>query len=343
MREDVRRMRFSAPQLLYLSALLPLLYMLYLVLHVKRRRLIRMLGEPRILDQFSPRSIRGILLKEGLYVCLTLLFFIVALAGPQAGTRLEPVTITGTDLYLALDVSRSMSAEDMRGSRLDRAKISATELIQSLQGDRAGLILFAGDAFVQCPLTSDYGALLMFLDSLDTGVTVRGGTSLSAPLQLATRSLSPNDDTYSVLLLMTDGENTTGNLEKTLGEVKKRDIKVFSIGLGTEAGAPIPQYDQQGVRTGYVKDRQGKVVISALQENLLRGISEQTGGYYFRADRSYDEVDKFLSSLETMKKRDIETKKFTVYEERFQIPLGCGILFFFLYIFSLVRTRRMIW
>lgn len=335
-------MRFSAPQLLYVLALLPPLYTLYLILHLKRRQLVRKLGDPRTLDRFSPRPIRGSLLKEGLYVCMALLFFIIALAGPQAGTRLEPVTITGTDLYIAMDVSRSMSAEDMQGSRLDRAKISAIELVQSMRGDRAGLILFAGDAFVQCPLTSDYEALLMFLDSLDTGITVRGGTSLTAPLQLSMNSLSPEEDTYSVLLLMTDGENTTGDLEKTLREVRKRGIKVFCIGLGTEAGAPIPLYNQQGARTGYVKDKQGKVVISSLQENLLRGISEQTGGYYFRADRTYNEVDKFLSSLETMKKRDIETKKFTVFEERFQIPLGCGILFFFLYVFSLVRTRRLV-
>lgn len=336
-------MRFSSPQVLYLLAVLPLAYLLFLVMHLKRRRLVRRLGEPRTLDLFCSRPIRGSLLKEGLYVCLTLLFLLIALAGPQAGTRLEPVTITGTDLYIALDLSRSMSAEDMQGSRLDRAKITATELIRSLRGDRAGLILFAGDAFVQCPLTTDYTALLMFLESLNTGSTVGGGTNLSAPLRAAMHALSPEEDTYSILLLITDGENSGGDLEKTVREVKKRGIKVFCIGLGTEAGVPISLYDEQGRRTGYLKDRQGKVVISSLQESLLRGISEQTGGYYFRADRGHDEVNKFLSSLETLKKREIETKKFTVYEERFQIPLGCGILFFFLYVFSLTRTRRLAW
>jgi Ca-activated chloride channel family protein len=333
-------MRFASPQILYLLGVLPPLYLLFLVLHVRRRRLARRLGDPRTLDLFCSRPIRGSLLKEGMFVCLALLFLLAALAGPQAGTRLEPVTITGTDLYIALDISRSMGAEDMQGSRLDRARITAAELISSLRGDRAGLILFAADAFVQCPLTTDYAALLMFLDSLDSGTTVSGGTSLSAPLRRAMDSLSPEDDTYAAVLLMTDGENTTGELEKTVREMQKRGIRVFCIGLGTEAGAPIPVYDESGERTGYLKDRQGKVVISSLQENLLRGVAEQTGGYYFRAGRSHDEAEKVRTSLETLKKREIETKKFTVYEERFQIPLGCGILFFFLYVFSLTRSRR---
>ncbi|MFW6180141.1 MAG: VWA domain-containing protein, partial [Spirochaetota bacterium] len=228
-------MRFSSPQVLYLLGILPLVYLLFLVLHLRRRRLARRLGVPRTLDQFCSRPIGGSHLKEGMYVCLALLFLLIALAGPQAGTRLEPVTITGTDLYIALDISRSMSAEDMQGSRLERARISAAELVNSLQGDRVGLILFAGEAFVQCPLTTDYAAVLMFLDSLGSVVTVSGGTSLAAPLRAAMDSLSPEEETYTAVLLMTDGENTTGELEKTVREMRKRGITVFCIGLGTEA------------------------------------------------------------------------------------------------------------
>jgi Ca-activated chloride channel family protein len=209
-----------------------------------------------------------------------------------------------------------------------------------LNGDRAGLILFSGEAFVQCPLTTDYNALTTFIQSLETDLTVSGGTNLSAPLRLAMESMKPEQDTYSMLLLMSDGENNAGDLEKTIRAVRARGIKVFCIGYGTDTGAPLPVYGERGKRTGFLKDEDGKVVISSLQENLLRGVAERSGGYYFRADRNYDEVRKLTSTLETMKKREIETRRFTVYEERFQIPLGGGILFFFLYIFTMVRARR---
>ncbi len=333
-------MRFLHPQLLYLLIIVPLLYIFFLIAHRSRRRRAERLGSLHTLNRFSRRNIAGNLKKEGPFICLSLLFLILSLAQPQAGTRLESVSITGSDVYIAIDLSQSMQAEDVSSSRLERARIDALDLINSLHGNRAGLILFAGDAFVQCPLTIDYDALTSVINAIGNDTAVASGTNLAAPLEVAMKSLKPREDTYALLILMTDGERTTGDIDKALREIRRRGIKVFSIGIGTKNGAPIPVYDENGTRTGYKKDKYGKVVISSLDETVLKRIADTTGGYYFRAGTSYNEVNKLLGALETMKKREIETKKYTVYEERFQIPLALGILFLLLYIFTLVRAQR---
>ncbi len=333
-------MRFLHPQLLYLLIIAPILYIFFLIIHRRRVKRTEKLGNLQTLNRFSRRNITGNLKREGLFVSLSLLFFILALSQPQAGTRLESVAITGSDVYIAIDLSQSMKAEDVSSSRLERARIDALDLINSLDGDRAGLILFAGDAFVQCPLTIDYDALTGIIKAIGKDTAVASGTNLSATLEVAMKSLNPREDKYSLLVLMTDGETTAGDLDKALREIRRRGIKVFSIGIGTKKGAPIPVFDEKGTRTGYKKDKYGKVVISSLDETVLKSIADTTGGYYFRAGKSFNEVTKLLSALETMKKREIETKKYTVYEERFQIPLTLGILFLFLYIFTQARTRR---
>jgi Ca-activated chloride channel family protein len=331
--------RFGEPVYLYLLSLVPVVFALFLLAHRKRLKMLARMGVADTMNGFSTGPLEGSLRKEGLYASLALLFFILALSKPQAGTRLEPVTIRGSDVYIAIDLSQSMKAEDIKPNRLERAKIVALELIDSLQGDRAGIIFFAGDAFVQCPLTSDYDALRTVINSLSAETAVSSGTSLAAPLELAMKVHKPDEDTYAVLLILSDGENTGPDPEKTVRELAKRDIKVFCIGIGTRAGAPIPVFDENGKRSGFKKDRLGKVVISELDDYLLRRIAETTKGEYVRIGETFDEVNRFTTALETMKKREYETKRYTVYEERFQIPLALGILFLLLYSVTNIRVR----
>lgn len=332
--------QFANPIYLYALALVPMVYVVFLFMHRNRMKTIERMGRAEILNNFSRRNLHGSIRKEGLFASLALLFIIIALSKPQAGTRLEPVTITGSDIYIAIDLSQSMRAEDIKPNRLERAKIAALELIDSLQGDRAGIVFFAGDAFVQCPLTSDYNALVSVVNSLSFETAVSSGTSIVAPLELAINSLKPEDDHYAVMLLLTDGENTGPDPEKTIRELANRDIKVFSIGIATTSGAPIPVYGEDGQRSGYKKDRKGKVVISQLDDFLLRNIAEKTGGEYFKTTDTFDEIRRFNSALDTLKKREYETKRYTVYEERFQIPLALGILFLLIYATVTVRVRR---
>ena len=335
-------MRFSSPEVLYALLFVPLLFLFFLVVNRSRRRAIERLGVSSSLDRFSGKSIAGRLRMEGLLFCVTVSLLIVALAKPQAGTRLEPASIRGSDIYIAIDLSRSMSADDAGKNRLERAKISALELVDSLQGDRAGLILFANDAFVQCPLTHDYAALTTFIHSIGRDTLVESPTSLAAPLETSMSVFSPEEDIYSVLVILSDGEHREGDLDGILKDIHRRSIRVFTIGVGSEEGVPIPVVDEQGRQTGYVKDGNGKVVISSLGEATLRHIAESTGGYYFHADDRFEEVDKLLATLETLKKREIEKKTFTVYEERYQIPLGLAMVFFLLYLLVMSRTRRVV-
>jgi Ca-activated chloride channel family protein len=324
-------MRFFEPQDLYYAIIVPIVFIIFLIGHKRRGKTVRALGDAGTLDRFSSKKIRGSLPAQGAIISAALLFFILALSRPQAGTRLEPVQITGSDLYIAIDLSRSMTVEDVKPNRLERAKLDALEIVRSLRGDRVGLILFAGDAFVQCPLTNDYDAVLTFISSLGKTTAEASGTSLSAPLEVALRSLEAGDDRYALIVLLTDGENTVGDQRKVIKEVKKRGIRVFCIGIGTGEGAPIPVYDETGNRIGYKKDRTGKVVISTLREDLLRTIARETSGYYYGAGRTVDEAKKVIATVRTMKKRDLELTRFTVYEDRFQIPLGIGISLLFLY------------
>jgi Ca-activated chloride channel family protein len=332
--------RFAQPLYLYLLAAAPVTYMLFLLAHRQRITTLKAMGVIDTMNGFSSGEIAGSVKREGLFASLALLFFILALAKPQAGTRLEPVTITGSDIYIAIDISQSMQVEDVNPNRLERAKIGALELIESLQGDRAGIIFFAGDAFVQCPLTSDYDALNTIINSLTFETAVSSGTSLAAPLDLAMEVLEPEEDKYAVLLLLTDGENTGLDPLKSVRELTKRDIKVFCIGIGTKDGDPIPVYDENNNRTGYKKDQQGKVVISQLDDYLLRNIAESTGGEYLNTTDTFDEIRRFLSALDTLKKREYETKRYTVFEERFQIPLAFGIFFMLCYALTTVRTGK---
>lgn len=333
-------MRFSNPSILYLLILVPFLYAVLLGIGKKRLREKARLGKLHTLNKFSSKDLMSNFRLESLFISFAFLFYIIALSRPQAGTRLEPVKITGSDIYIAVDLSGSMRVEDIKPTRFERAKIDALELVQSLQGDRVGLILFAGDAFVQCPLTTDYDAVVTFINSLDSDAAVSGGTSLFAPLEVALKSISPEEDKYSILLLLTDGENTKDINERVLKDLQQRGIKVFSVGIGTKRGAPIPLYDEVGRRFGYKKDSRGKVVISRLSDDLLKEIAEKTKGYYFEAGAGLNEIGRFLSTVNAMKKRELETKKYTVYEERFQIPLGIGILFLLLYAVTAVKTKR---
>jgi Ca-activated chloride channel family protein len=335
-------MRFFEPNNLYYAIIVPIVYIIFLIGHRRRVKTVGLLGDIGTLNRFSRKRIGGSLLSQGALVSAALLFFILALSRPQAGTRLEPVQITGSDLYIAVDLSRSMTVEDVKPNRMERAKLDALEIVRSLRGDRVGLILFAGDAFVQCPLTNDYEAVITFISSLGTTTAEASGTSLGAPLEVALQSLDTGDDRYALVVLLTDGENTVGEYRKVVKDVKKRGIRVFCMGIGTTEGAPIPVYDESGSRIGYKKDRTGKVVISTLQEDLLRTIARETSGYYYKAGRTVDEAKKVIAAVRAMKKRDLEITRFTVYEDRFQVPLSIGIGLLFLYTGVSVRrkTRR---
>lgn len=261
-----------------------------------------------------------------------LLLLAFALLRPQIGGREIEVTEQGIDLIVAVDASRSMLARDVHPSRLERAKLELSHLIDRLAGDRIGVVVFAGDAFVQCPLTSDYGAAKLFLRAIDVDAMPAQGTAIGSALETAAQMFrsAEHGATSRVVLLLTDGEDHSGRLERVVDELREEGIRIFALGVGTEGGAPIPVVDREGRVTGYWRDAEGETVISRLHDGQLRAIAERSGGLYVRGqgtDLGMAEIRAELSRLEASER---ESHRRVEWGELYAAFAGPGLLFFLL-------------
>lgn len=333
-------MEWARPGLLYLSlALLPVLFLSGLWISSLRKRDWRALaGLPfmeRLVNHLSParRRLKRVLFGAGLFL------MILAWAGPQFGAKLVEVKRQGVDIMIALDVSRSMLAEDVTPSRLQRAQQELTALVDQLHGDRVGVVAFAGSAQVVCPLTTDYSAAKMFLNYLTPDSVPFPGTSLGGAVRQAVGSFTRGGEGFRVLVLLTDGEDHNSQPEAAAAEAKAAGVRILTIGIGTPGGEPIPERDANGQIKGYVKDRQGKTVVSRLDEVLLKRMAESTGGAYLPAHQGGIEADQVARLIDQMKKRDISAGEYGALEDRYQYLLALGILFL-LAAFWLPARRR---
>ena len=242
------------------------------------------------------------------------------------------------DILIAIDTSRSMLAEDVKPNRLQRSKLAVRDLVKKVQGDRLGLIAFAGSAFLQCPLTVDYGGFLLSLDDLEVGTIPRGGTSVSGAVREAIKSYQGGQKKYKVLVLITDGEDHEGDPVKAVEEAKEAGIKIFAIGIGTREGELIPVTDEEGKRA-FLKDREGRVVKSRLDETVLQKVALATGGSYIRATGAEFGLDLiYQEKLAKMEKRELAGKMRRRFEERFQFSLGLALLL--LMVEPLINERK---
>lgn len=255
-------------------------------------------------------------------LCLT-----VALAGPLIGSKLVEFRQKGLDVFIALDTSLSMQAEDFKPNRMAHAKLALAQLIERLPGSRIGIIAFAGNAAVQCPLTIDAGAARQVLDAIDVGAIPTPGTSLGSAIRLAIRGMKAGEGGPRVLILLTDGENT-GSSDPLAAAKEAADVglRIYPIGIGSPQGEPIPVLDANGHRTGYKRDKKGDVVLSRLGEQTLADIAGATKGRSVRADPTGAEVDDVVRDLDGLQHGDQKTQLFNRYENRFQWPLALGIL-----------------
>jgi Ca-activated chloride channel family protein len=252
---------------------------------------------------------------------------VVGLANPQIGTRLEEVKQEGVDLFIALDVSYSMKAEDIKPNRLEKAKLEIRNLIGRLAGDRIGMIVFAGDAFTQFPLTTDYSAAYLFLDVVDVDAVPVPGTNIGAAIGKAMESFDFKEQTTKVIVVITDGESTDGDVFEAAEEAAKKGILLYTIGLGSSAGAPIPVYDAGGRQSDFKRDRVGNVVVSKLDEVSLERVATIGSGKYFRGTTAQDELDEIYKAINALQKKEFGVKQFTDYEDRFQVFLLAALAF----------------
>ncbi|MEK6552811.1 MAG: VWA domain-containing protein [Bacteroidota bacterium] len=309
--------RFANSEYLYLLWVIPILAILFWFTFKKQNNILEKFAGTKLKDVLFPlRSKLKLWLKFGITL-FAIVLIIVALANPQVGTKIEEVKQIGIEVYILLDVSRSMGAEDIKPSRLEKAKFEIAKLIQKLQGDKIGLIVFAGQAYVQFPLTSDYAAANLFLNAVDFNSVPQPGTAIGPALDLALKSFRYEDDTKKAIVVITDGEDHEGNIDAALDEANSKDVSIYTIGFGSSVGVPIPVYDDSGVQRGYKKDNQGNIVLTKLDEVILKTISEKTNGKYYRGSNTQDELEAIYNDLANIQKSEYGTKRITEYEDRF--------------------------
>ena len=319
-------MHFGRSEFLYLLWALPALGLFFLwSLRQRRRRLEKLISQtlvPRLTSDFSRR-------KAAAQTILLLGFFtfgILALARPQWGMREETVRRQGVDVIAALDTSYSMNVEDVAPSRLEKAKSEIRGLVSRLRGDRVGLVAFAGNAVVLSPLTLDYGAASLFLDAAGTDMLPEPGTSLAAAIQTATSAFIAKEKKYKVLVIFTDGEDLEGQVKSAIERAKEGGVIIYTVGIGSPEGKPIPIRDQKGDIVEYRKDIDGRIVVSRLDERSLAEIATETGGKYFRATTSESELDEIYDDVSGMDKKLLESRLVQNYEDQFQFPLALAIV-----------------
>ena len=319
-------MKFGDPSLFHFFwALIPFLFFLIWGNRRKYTLLVQFCGE-NLFPQLVGSSFKDQLKLRTIFLVSTFVFLLFALTRPQWGYQWEDINQEGVDIIVALDVSRSMLAEDIKPNRLERAKRKISDLLDMLRGDRVGLVAFAGTSFVQCPLTLDYSAARIFLNAIDTDLIPVQGTALGDALRKSVKAFRTEDNKSKAIILITDGEDQTGQALQAAKEAREVGVKVFTIGIGKEIGAPLPNPDKNG---GFLKNEEGEVILTKLDETTLQKISLETGGSYVRSvtgdiDLKTIYLDQINQNLE---KKKFKSERRKIWQERFQWFIFIALLF----------------
>ncbi|MEZ4644304.1 MAG: VWA domain-containing protein [Chloroflexota bacterium] len=318
-------MTFAEPQFLFALVLLPLAGLFLWWMQRRRRAALALLGDAALVQRLSAGVNWNGRLQRTILWFLALALVIVALARPQWGSQVQVVEQEGVQIMVVLDVSSSMLAQDVQPNRLTRAKQTISELMDRLNGDEIGLVLFSGASFIQFPLTSDYSTARSFLDAAQPGIISRPGTVLGEAIRTALGGFDPQRASQKVILILTDGESHDDDPLAAAQEAADAGAVLYAIGFGSPDGEPIPEYDANGQFSGYKKDQSGEVVLSRLDEATLQQIVGSSG-QYFRATAAGAELDALLAALDNLQKAQLDSRLQTLPIERFQIFLSLAIL-----------------
>lgn len=317
--------RFADPGWLAGLVLVPLLALALWAASRARRRALERFAESELVVRLTASVNRPGRLAKGVLFLAAIALAVVALARPQFGSRVETVRSRGQDVMVALDLSQSMLARDVSPNRLERAKLAVLRLLRQLDGDRIGLVAFAADAFVQSPLTIDYGAAAMFLGAMEPDLMPVQGTNLGEALRVSLDALEEAREAR-VLVVVTDGEDHEGGIDAQLERAVQMGVRIHTVGLGSAEGVPIPQFDEQGRQQGFLRDDEGNVVTTRLDEATLRRVAEATGGRYVRAGPGGTAFDDLVDDIAGADGEDLEGQQVTQYDEQYQIFLGLALL-----------------
>ena len=327
--------KWAEPTFLWFLLVIPVALFLVIMRGLRRRKAMARAIDPELVDRLTPSFSPGFANLKSLLLLLGLAFLLLAAARPKWGERLQMYKGKGIDVVIALDASNSMLAEDVKPSRLVRAKTELSSMIDGLSGNNVGIVAFSGDAFVMCPLTTDADAAKLFLDIIKPDMMPVPGTDFGRAIDVAMTLFNPKEMNYKALVLITDGEDLGKNTAQAIQRAAESHVRIYPVAFATAEGAPIPEYDAQGNLSSYKKDKDGQVVMSRMNERELIVMAQATGGRFLRVEGFSG--DRLLAELETMRKKDIGGGAFTDYVERYQIFL---LIAFILSVAGLALSNR---
>lgn len=326
--------RFAHSSLLILLLLCLVFVILIILRNIKRRNSLRRLGDWELVKKLTPHYAKNLPSYKILLLTTALAFIILALARPQFGEKKEIVKKEGIEIMIALDISNSMLAEDITPNRLERAKYALSKLVDKLYNDKLGFIVFAGNSFVQLPMTHDYSAAKLFMSTISPELISQQGTSIGSAIELAAKSFSSESEIGKAIIIITDGEEHSGNAIAAAKAAKAKGIQVFTIGMGLEKGAPIPITGKKGQ---FLKDENGQTVISKLNPIFLKKVAEAANGTYIQASNTNVGLNDILDEINRLNTEAFESTQFVAHAEQFQYFLAIGI---FLLVLGILFPER---
>jgi Ca-activated chloride channel homolog len=333
--------RFANPEYLYILLVIPVIFGLYMLSSIIRKRQLSEFGNIELIRQLMP----GVSFRRGWIKLVIFLMayalLVIGLARPQFGSKLTETKRKGIELIIALDVSNSMLAQDIQPNRLERAKQAISRLVDQLTNDRIGLIVFAGDAYVQLPVTNDYTSAKMFLSSISPGIVPKQGTAIGTAINLAVNSFSPQEETSKVIIVISDGENHEDDPLDAAKRASERGIVVHAIGIGSPQGSPIPIPSNRGSQD-FLRDNEGNVVVTRLDEETLSKVALSTGGKYVRATNSQIGLLPLFEEINRMERAEFKEKKFSEFDDQFQYLFALALILLVIEFFVLERRNKLI-
>ncbi len=328
--------RFEHTLYLWALVVIPLLVMVFIILmSIKKKNLEKLGNFSMILAMIPDVSLTKQTMKF-IFYSIALFFLLLGIANLQTGSKMQEVKREGADIMICLDVSNSMLAEDLKPNRLERAKQAIEKMIDKLEGDRLGIIVFAGEAYTQLPITTDYSSAKLFLNAITPNIVPTQGTAIGNAIDKAMESFGKDEGKNKAIIIITDGENHEDDAIKKAEEVAKNDVVIHTIGIGSDAGVPIPVY-HNGVPAGYRKDKEGNTVVTKLNEKLLQDIAGATTGVYVKASNADVGLSAVLDKIAELDKKQIESKRYTDYEDQFQWFGGASL---FLLLIEFMLSER---
>lgn len=333
----MNQFRFEHPDLLYLFLIIPFLGILYWISYSMKKKALAKFGNMEIITQLMPYASFTRPIYKFSILLLALSFIIFGAAGPQFGSKLQKIKRKGVEIIIALDVSNSMMAQDIQPNRLERAKRAISKMVDELNDDKIGLVVFAGEAYTQLPITTDYASAKLFLSSISTDIVPIQGTAIGAAINLAAKSFTPDSEASKAIIVITDGENHEDDAIAAAKSAQELGIIVHTIAMGSPEGAPIPVSGNDG---GFRKDEQGNIVISKLDQQMIEQIATAGGGRPVIANNTTTGLNVLFNEINKMNKTELEQRVYAAYDEKFQYFIGFGLLLLFLELLILERKNR---